>query len=315
MTTDSQKVLIATRGSKLALWQAEYVKSLLENNYPQLEVELSIIKTSGDRITDVPLAQVGGKGLFVKEIEESLLEGSADLAVHSLKDMPGELPAGMELGAFPERGECADCFLSENYTDLFQLPKNAVVGTSSVRRQSQLSSLRPDVKIHALRGNLDTRIRKLKEGTFDAIVVAAAGLKRLGLGAKYEYRLLPPDFLPGVGQGALGIEFRQDNEKVRELVSGIDHLPTRYTISTERSFLQRLQGSCQVPIAGLARLKGDKEIAFEALVSDLQGKQIICSQGVDVSENAVELGVRIAEDILNRGGREILEEIYSLEQD
>nr|AGF93671.1 porphobilinogen deaminase [uncultured organism] len=314
MNTIPEKVAVATRGSKLALWQAEYVKSLLEYYYPGLEVELNKIKTSGDKITDVPLAKIGGKGLFVKEIDEAILDKSADLAVHSLKDVPGEIPGGLQFGAFPERGDFADCFLSENYRDLFELPGNAVVGTSSVRRQSQLKALRPDVEIHALRGNLDTRIRKLREGIFDAIIVAAAGLKRLGLGAKYEYRLVPPEFLPGVGQGALGIEVREDNAQIRELLSRLDHQPTRYAVDTERSFLQRLQGSCQVPIGGKAWIRDDNKLEFHGLVSDLQGESIISSRGEDALENAAALGVRVADEILDRGGREILEEIYKLEQ-
>ena len=314
MNTVPKKVVVATRGSKLALWQAEHVKSLLEYNYPGLEVELNKIKTSGDKITDVPLAKIGGKGLFVKEIEEALLDGSADLAVHSLKDVPGEVPAGLQFGAFPERGDFADCFLSEMYQDLSELPYCAVVGTSSVRRQSQLKALRPDIEIHNLRGNLDTRIRKLGEGMFDAIIVAAAGLKRLGLGAKYEYRLVPPEFLPGVGQGSLGIEVREDNREILELLSCLDHLPTRYAINTERSFLQRLEGSCQVPIGGKALIRDDNELEFHGLVSDLQGENIISSRGEDFLENSAKLGMRVADDILNRGGREILEEIYKLEQ-
>lgn len=313
MNIEKKKLVIATRGSKLALWQAEYVRSLLREKYPELLVELNVIKTSGDKITQVPLAQIGGKGLFVKEIEHALLDGSADLAVHSIKDLPGELSESLELGAFPERGDAADCFLSEKYRNIFELPQKAVIGTSSVRRRSQLRALRPDLSIETLRGNLDTRIRKLREGMFDGIVVAAAGLNRLGLGASFAYRLTPPEFLPGVGQGGLGVEMLSGNTEIQELLADIDHVPTRYTINAERSFLRRLQGSCQVPIGGIARIKGQNTLQLSGLVSDLEGNNIISSQGEDYPENALELGTRIAEDVLNKGAQRILEEIYRLQ--
>ena len=309
-----KKVTIATRGSQLALWQAEHIKSRLMAQYEGLEVELLILKTKGDIILDVPLAKVGGKGLFVKEIEEALLAGTADLAVHSMKDVPMVLPEGLTLGAVPEREICTDLFLSEKYAALEELPQGAKLGTSSLRRQSQALALRPDLEVAMLRGNVETRLRKMKEGQYDAIILARAGVKRLGLGASLQQDLTPPSFLPAVGQGALGIEIREDRPEVRELVAFLDDMPTRLCVTAERAFLRRLDGGCQVPIAAHAVLDGE-ELVLEALVADPLGKTVFrdavrCAATLDEADAA---GQRLAETLLADGADKILAELYQAE--
>ena len=309
-----KKVVIATRGSQLALWQAEHIKSRLMAQYEGLEVELLILKTKGDIILDVPLAKVGGKGLFVKEIEEALLAGTADLAVHSMKDVPMVLPEGLTLGAVPEREICTDLFLSEKYASLEELPQGAKLGTSSLRRQSQSLALRPDLEVAMLRGNVETRLRKMKEGQYDAIILARAGVKRLGLGATLQQDLTPPSFLPAVGQGALGIEIRDDRPEMRELVAFLDHTPTRLCVTAERAFLRRLDGGCQVPIAAHAVLDGE-ELVLEALVADPLGKVVFrdtvrCAATLEEADAA---GQKLAEKLLADGADKILAELYQAE--
>ena len=309
-----KKVVIATRGSQLALWQAEHIKSRLMAQYEGLEVELLILKTKGDIILDVPLAKVGGKGLFVKEIEEALLAGTADLAVHSMKDVPMVLPEGLTLGAVPEREICTDLFLSEKYASLEELPQGAKLGTSSLRRQSQSLALRPDLEVAMLRGNVETRLRKMKEGQYDAIILARAGVKRLGLGATLQQDLTPPSFLPAVGQGALGIEIRDDRPEMRELVAFLDHMPTRLCVTAERAFLRRLDGGCQVPIAAHAVLDGE-ELVLEALVADPLGKVVFrdtvrCAATLEEADAA---GRKLAEKLLADGADKILAELDQAE--
>ena len=309
-----KKVVIATRGSQLALWQAEHIKSRLMAQYEGLEVELLILKTKGDIILDVPLAKVGGKGLFVKEIEEALLAGTADLAVHSMKDVPMVLPEGLTLGAVPEREICTDLFLSEKYASLEELPQGAKLGTSSLRRQSQSLALRPDLEVAMLRGNVETRLRKMKEGQYDAIILARAGVKRLGLGATLQQDLTPPSFLPAVGQGALGIEIREDRPEMRELVAFLDDMPTRRCVTAERAFLRRLDGGCQVPIAAHAVLDGE-ELVLEALVADPLGKVVFrdtvrCAATLEEADAA---GQKLAEKLLADGADKILAELYQAE--
>ena len=309
-----KKVVIATRGSQLALWQAEHIKSRLMAQYEGLEVELLILKTKGDIILDVPLAKVGGKGLFVKEIEEALLAGTADLAVHSMKDVPMVLPEGLTLGAVPEREICTDLFLSEKYAALEELPQGAKLGTSSLRRQSQALALRPDLEVAMLRGNVETRLRKMKEGQYDAIILARAGVKRLGLGASLQQDLTPPSFLPAVGQGALGIEIREDRPEMRELVAFLDDMPTRLCVTAERAFLRRLDGGCQVPIAAHAVLEGE-ELVLEALVADPLGKVVFrdtvrCAATLEEADAA---GQKLAEKLLADGANKILAELYQAE--
>jgi len=302
-------IRIATRGSKLALWQAHHISELLQKQYPQMEVELNIIKTKGDKILDVPLAKIGGKGLFVKEIEEALLAGTADIAVHSMKDVPAELPAGLKLGIIPKREVPTDCLLSVHYANLFALPPNARVGTSSLRRQSQLLAMRQDLEIVTLRGNLDTRVGKLMQGEFDAIIVASAGLERLGLTAPHRQELAPPHFYPAVAQGALGIEYRTDRPELDKLLAFIDHAPSRACVEAERAFLFGLDGGCQVPIAGHATLDGST-LTMIGLVADLRGQHIIQKHAQGAATEAQALGASVADAVLAAGGREILEQVY-----
>jgi hydroxymethylbilane synthase len=307
----AERIRIATRGSKLALWQAEHIAELLRAREPGLEIELKVIKTSGDKIQDVPLAKVGGKGLFVKEIEEALMAEEADLAVHSMKDMPAEVVPGLTLGVIPARDDHTDCLLSTEYEGLESLPQGSVVGTSSLRRQAQLLGLRPDLRIEPLRGNLDTRLRKLEQGLFAAIIVASVGLKRLGLGARYQTPLGPPEFLPAVGQGALGIEYCLDNNRVDERLQFLNDESAWATVTAERAFLHELEGGCQVPIGGLARIENNGSLVLEGLVADVDGATVIRRSRTGRVENPDALGREVARDILESGGKAILDRVYS----
>jgi hydroxymethylbilane synthase len=314
-----RKVSIATRSSRLALWQAGYIKSLLQHRHPDLGVDLITVKTKGDIILDVPLAKIGGKGLFVKEIEDVLLDGRADFAVHSMKDLPMVLPAGLLLGVIPERECSADFLLSCTYASLAELPALARIGTSSLRRTAQLLAVRPDFHIQGLRGNIETRLRKLNEGHFDAIVLAGAGLKRLGLSAPYQNELPLQSFLPAPGQGALGLEYSEQRQDVFELLGFLDHYPTRLCINAERSFSATLGGSCQTPIGALALLDQNKDegdlLTLNGLVSDLTGQKIIrksISSPVKSPEQASKLGIDLALQILDAGAAEILSELTIL---
>ncbi len=305
-----KKIVIATRGSKLALWQARHIESRLKGRYPGLLVELLKIKTTGDKILDVPLAKVGGKGLFVKEIEEAILDGRADIAVHSMKDVPAVLPEGLKLGVIPKRESRYDLLLSEKFSDLSSLPRGAIIGTSSLRRQSQILHLRSDLKIVMLRGNLDTRLKKLKDGLYDAIIIAAAGMKRLGFKATYESELAPPYFLPAVGQGALGIEYSSERPEMDELLGFLDHPSTRFCVTCERAFLAELEGGCQVPIACLC-LQENNRLYATGLVSDIEGRMVVRRTKTGKPKDAVNIGIELAGKILDGGGREILEQVYS----
>jgi hydroxymethylbilane synthase len=303
-------ITIATRGSKLALWQAEWVKSEIEKRNPGLGVELRKIKTTGDKITDVPLAKVGGKGLFVKEIEESLLRGESDLAVHSMKDMPTVLPEGLHIGAILVREDPRDAFITRDGKGTFAgLPEGATVGTSSLRRSSQLLSARPDLKITSLRGNLDTRLRKLDEGQFDAIILAAAGVKRLGFAQRITETLDTKLSLPAIAQGAVGIECRKDDDFINSLIGPLKHAETVTCVTAERAFLARLEGGCQVPIAAHATLEGGT-LVLEGLVGSVSGEVILKSRREGPSGEAASIGVALAEELLGRGAAEILAEVY-----
>src|SRR5512139_315198 len=309
------KIIIGTRGSKLALWQAEWVKSELKKLTPALEVELNKIKTTGDKILDVPLAQVGGKGLFVKEIEEALLSGEADLAVHSMKDVPTEFPQGLHLAVICRREDPRDAFLSQLQGEKFrilnfdQLPKGASVGTSSLRRSCQLLNVRPDLKVMQLRGNLDTRLRKLDEGQFDAIILAAAGVKRLGWAARITEILSTEISLPAIGQGAVGIECRADDKFIHDLISPLNHYETETCVRGERACLRRLEGGCQVPIAAHAKLI-EGRLVIDGLVGSVSGDRIIRSRAEGRPEDAKALGTKLAEDLLSKGADKILSEVY-----
>jgi hydroxymethylbilane synthase len=303
------RLRLGTRGSALALTQSGWVKGQIEAANPGLAVELVRIKTTGDKITDVPLAQVGGKGLFVKEIEEALLEGRVDLAVHSMKDVPAELPSPLHIAVTTEREDVRDALISKGGLSLAELPRGARVGTSSLRRRAQLLAVRSDLDILPLRGNLDTRLRKLDENQMEAIVLASAGLRRMGLEGRISQKLDHSLMLPAIGQGALGIELRRDDSRTYELVKFLDHPPTATCVRAERSLLARLQGGCQVPIAALGRLENGT-LVLEALVADLEGKRVIrASRSADPSA-AEELGLAVAEELLAQGAGEILAEIY-----
>ncbi|RJQ18637.1 MAG: hydroxymethylbilane synthase [Nitrospiraceae bacterium] len=310
-----RKVIIATRGSKLALWQAEWVKARIEKGHPDIEVELKKIKTTGDMILDVPLAKVGGKGLFVKEIEDALLKHRADLAVHSMKDVPTDLPEGLHLAAICKREDPRDALITQIQNSKFKiqnfksLPKGAHVGTSSLRRICQLLNKRPDLKITQLRGNLDTRIRKLDEGQFDAIILAAAGVKRLGLQKRITEILEPETSLPAIGQGAVGIECRVDDAFMNRLLKKLDHKATSVCVKAERACLKKLEGGCQVPIGAFARLAEDK-LLIRGLVGSLDGKTLIKASKRGRPEDAEVLGTKLAEALLAGGAAKILAEVY-----
>lgn len=308
--TEQRQLRIATRGSALALWQAEWVKSQLLAKHEGLAVELVVIKTTGDKILEVPLAQVGGKGLFVKEIEEALLDGRADLAVHSVKDMPAELPKGLHLSAMPPREDPRDVLISRDDARLDQLPLGARVGTSSLRRTAQLLHLRPDLHIGTLRGNVDTRLRKLKSEGFDAIVLAAAGIKRMELSHVISEFLEPERMLPAVGQGALGIETRTDDVFANQMVTSIAHQQTMTTVKAERAFLKQLKGGCQVPIGAHATME-DKTLTVTGMVADLEGVRLIRKELRGDPRQPEVIGTRLADAVLESGGAEILAEIYS----
>lgn len=293
----------------LALKQSGNIKAALEALWPGLEVELTIIKTIGDKILDVPLAKVGGKGLFVKEIEDALLARSVDLAVHSMKDVPSELPEGLEIGIVPEREDPRDVLIMRQGKSLSDLAKGARIGTSSLRRSAQLKHLRPDIETLDLRGNLDTRLRKLEEGMYDAIVLAAAGLHRMGWQDRITSYLDPSEFVPAIGQGALGIEIRTDDEEARRLLSPLHDPDTATAVEAERAFLKELEGGCQVPIGGNARVKGET-VEFSGLVASLDGREIFRDTRSAPRKDAGLLGRQMARDLLEAGARRILEEVY-----
>jgi len=303
-------IRIATRNSPLALWQAEFVKSELQKHHPDLEVELIGFTTRGDVLLDSPLSKVGGKGLFVKELEVAMLNGEADIAVHSMKDVPMEFPEGLELAVICEREDPRDALVSNKFSKLSDLPKGAVLGTSSLRRQCQIGALRPDLRIKDLRGNVNTRLRKLDDGEYDAIVLAAAGLKRLDMSDRIADHIDTCTSLPAGGQGAVGIECRADDDVVKSLLEPLSHKETTYRVLAERALNKRLEGGCQVPIACFAEIEAD-QLSMRALVGSLDGQTILRSEGVDSCENAENLGIRLAEDLLSQGAADILKEVYS----
>jgi len=302
-------IRLGTRGSPLALAQTRWVEARLQSFHPALATELVIIKTTGDQLKDVPLAQVGGKGLFIKEIEEALLAGEVDLAVHSLKDMPAEMPPNCVLGAFPPREDYRDAFISHRFAALAEIPPGGRVGTGSLRRKVQILHRRPDLEVVHLRGNVDTRLKKLETEGLDAIILAAAGLKRLGLAHIPKGFLSEAEMLPAIGQGALGLEVRVDDREMLDRLAPLNHFPTQMAVTAERAFLARLEGGCLVPVAALGRLEGGS-LTLQALISDLEGRRFLQDRLVGRPEEAPALGRRLAEMLLERGGREILEAIY-----
>ena len=307
--SDNQ-IRIATRKSPLALWQAEHVSARLQAAYPGLEVELVTFVTQGDKILDTPLAKIGGKGLFVKELERAMLDGDADIAVHSMKDVPVELPEGLHLPVILDREDPRDAFVSNNYASFDELPQGAKLGTSSLRRQCQLRERRPDLEVLDLRGNVNTRLAKLDAGNYDAIILAAAGLKRLGFEDRIREALAPEISLPAIGQGAIGIECREGDLRINELIAVLDDPDTHVCVAAERAMNNRLEGGCQVPIAGFAVLEG-KQVQLSGLVGRVDGSEILRSAIFGPTHEAAEMGTALAEELLARGADEILAALYA----
>lgn len=300
---------IATRQSPLALWQAEHIRARLEALHANLKVELVTFVTQGDKILDTPLAKIGGKGLFVKELEAALLDGRADLAVHSMKDVPMALPEGLSLAVICEREDPLDAFVSNTYNSFDELPQGAKVGTSSLRRKCQILKQRPDLEIIDLRGNVGTRLSKLDAGNYDAIILASAGLKRLGLAERIRHTLEPVVSLPAVGQGALGLECRSQDQTVLDLILPLMHTETNSCVRAERAFNAYLEGGCQVPIAGYATLENG-QIHLEGRVGSVDGQTLLKAQQIGLPEQAEQLGVKLAQDLLAQGAGEILKALY-----
>ncbi len=306
----SQIIRIATRKSPLAMWQAEHVAARLRNAHPGLEVELLGMSTQGDKILDTPLAKIGGKGLFVKELEQGMLAGTADIAVHSMKDVPVELPEGLHLPVIMQREDPRDAFVSNNYEGVEELPQGARVGTASLRRQAQLSERRPDLKVSPLRGNVNTRLRKLDEGEFDAIILASAGLLRLGFAERITAYLDAGQSLPAIGQGAVGIECRSDDERVNTLIAPLHHADTAICVSAERAMNRRLMGGCQVPIGGFAVLEGGR-LHLRGLVGEPDGSRVIRAEITGPAADSKRLGTELAEELLAKGADSILKALYA----
>lgn len=309
---------IATRNSPLALWQAEFVKSQLRAFHPALQVELIGFTTRGDVLLDTPLSKVGGKGLFVKELEVAMLNDEADIAVHSMKDVPMEFPDGLGLSVICDREDPRDAFVSNTYAHFDALPQGAVVGTSSMRRQCQLRALRPDLHIRDLRGNVNTRLRKLDDGEYDAIILAAAGLKRLGFESRISEFLSTDTCLPAGGQGAVGIETRNDDEAIKTLLAPLHHIETDYRVRAERALNRRLQGGCQVPIACFAEIlpqtSEEKQLVMRALVGSLDGETLLRVNGASTLEGCEALGEELAEQLLSMGADQILADVYDAKE-
>lgn len=301
----SKTIRIATRKSPLALWQAEEVSRQLKYHHPEINVELVKMTTQGDVILDTPLAKIGGKGLFVKELETGMLNGEADIAVHSMKDVPMMLPEGLHLSVIMEREIPTDAFVSNTIKSIDELPQNARVGTCSLRRQTQLKERRPDIEILDLRGNVNTRLAKLDNGDYDAIILASAGLIRLGFEERIAHNITTEQSLPAIGQGAVGIECRSDDEEINALLSPLHHGETAIRVNAERSLNSRLNGGCQVPIGGFAELDGD-QVRLRGLIGFPDGSKIFRSEKVGLHEHAYELGIEVAEELLAQGGDKVL---------
>ncbi|MDK1023044.1 MAG: hydroxymethylbilane synthase [Gammaproteobacteria bacterium] len=299
------KIRIATRESALALWQAEYVKELLRSHFPDLQVEIVGITTRGDKILDKPLSKVGGKGLFVKELETALFEGTADIAVHSMKDVPMQLPDGMSIATICERADPRDAFVSNDYQNLEALPSGAKLGTSSVRRKSQISALRPDLDYVDLRGNVGTRLRKLDEGNYAAILLAVAGLERLELSDRITYKFPVETSIPAAGQGAVGIECRSDDQETLSMLQLLNHEPTFMCVSAERAMSRSLNANCEAPVAAYAQLIG-KNLNLVGLVARLDGSQIMIDKMAGDASQAEQLGIQLADKLIAQGALELL---------
>jgi hydroxymethylbilane synthase len=304
----SGPLVIATRGSRLALWQANHVRDRTLARFPKAEVSLNVIKTTGDKMVSGPLSEIGGKGLFVKEIEEALLKGKADLAVHSMKDVPAVIPRGLAIGAVTEREDPHDALLSVRFASLAKLPHGARVGSSSLRRKAQLLAYRPDLKVELLRGNVDTRLKRLEEGRFEAILLAAAGVRRLGLAAHVREYLDPSICLPAIGQGALCLETRQGDTRMKPLLHFFHHPATAAPVTAERAFMARMEGGCQVPIACHGRLSRGR-LHVSGLVASTDGRRVFRRSVVGPTKDAASLGTRLADAVLAAGGDRVLAEL------
>lgn len=309
MTDKTKHVRIATRKSALALWQAEFVKAQLEHFHDDINVELVPMSTQGDIILDTPLAKIGGKGLFVKELEQAMLDGRADIAVHSMKDVPVEFPDGLVLHTICEREDPRDAFVSNNFASIDELPQGAVVGTSSLRRQCQIREARPDLVINDLRGNVNTRLAKLDNGQYDAIILAAAGLIRLKMHDRIADFIEPEVSLPANGQGAVGIECRESDEMVKALLAPLEHNKTRIQVNAERAMNRRLEGGCQVPIGAYALVDGT-QVHLRGLVGAVDGSQMLRDEVSGHVDDAEKLGIELAEKLLVQGADKILAEVY-----
>ena len=293
----------------MALAQSGWVKEKIEARYPGIRVSLVKIKTKGDKILDSPLAKIGGKGLFVKEIEEALLRRDVDVAVHSMKDLPADLPEGLQIAVYPEREDPRDAFVSLEYQTLSALPEGASVGTGSLRRSAQLLHLRSDLHVVPLRGNVDTRLKKLNSENLQAVILATAGLRRLGYGQRITQVLSTEEILPAVGQGALGLELRQDDTKTRDALNFLNHEATELTVRAERAFLNKLEGGCQVPIAAYSRMEGER-IILQGLVGELDGSRVIKDTVAGQKDQPEDIGIRLADKVLAAGADKILAKIY-----
>lgn len=309
VTKKPQLIRIATRKSALALWQAEFVKAQLEHFHAGITVELVPMSTQGDIILDTPLAKIGGKGLFVKELEQAMLDGRADIAVHSMKDVPVDFPEGLALHTICEREDPRDAFVSNTFANIAQLPQGAIVGTSSLRRQCQIRELRPDLEIRDLRGNVNTRLAKLDDGQYDVIILAAAGLIRLQMHDRIKAFIEPEESLPANGQGAVGIECRIDDEATKALLAPLEHNETRIRVNAERAMNRRLEGGCQVPIGAYALVDGE-QVHLRGLVGAIDGSEILRAEISGKAIDAEQLGVQLAEQLLALGADKILAEVY-----
>jgi len=304
-----KKIRVGTRGSNLALVQANWVSDRLKSLYPDMSVAVVPIRTRGDRMQNISLVEIGGKGIFVKEIEETLLRGDIDIAVHSMKDVPVDLPDGLIIGAIPEREDPRDVLISREGTKMEGLSKGARLGTGSLRRGMQIKRLMPDIEIVPVRGNIDTRIKKIVTENLDGIIVAAAGMKRMGRGREISQYIPIEVMMPSAGQGVLGIEMRESDRETKALIAPLNHLDTVVEISAERAFLRRLGGGCQVPIAGIARKSGNN-LVIKGLVGSIDGRVMIMDEVRGDSSNWEDMGNTLAENILSMGGRAVLDEIY-----
>lgn len=304
-----KKWIIGSRGSKLALWQSNHIAEQIKQHHPEIETEIRIIKTQGDKILDVPLAQVGGKGLFVKELEEALLSETIDLAIHSMKDVPTSLPAGLVIGAITERKDPRDVVITADGRKLNDLPANALIGTSSLRRIAQIRQLYPSFRTKDLRGNLDTRLRKLSEGLYDAVILAAAGVCRLGFDDQIAEYLSYERFLPAVGQGALGVEIRQSDREAGDLLKEINHTSTASAVQAERAFLAELEGGCQVPIGAFGTVIGNNRLTLTGMVSSLDGVNFLRDKIEGKTADAESMGKELGDILRGRGADKILAQI------